>query len=70
MSDPGAHFSVGQSVTALVQSVDPERQRLGLSLKPSLTTQPDGAFAGSLFADLELAEQLRCRRLAGHALPL
>ena len=47
-------------MVALVQSVDAARQRLSLSLKPSLTMQPGGAFASSLFADLELAERLRC----------
>ena len=59
MSDPSAHYVVGQSVRALVQSVDKEKQRLGLSLKPSLTSLRDGAYLRSMFADLELAAQLR-----------
>lgn len=60
VSDPSAHFTLGQSVTALVQSVDAETQRLGLSLKPLATGRSDAAFLHSLFADLELDAQLRC----------
>ena len=59
VSSPGAHFTLGQSVTALVQSVDTEKQRLALSLKPSATSARDGAFLHSLFTDLELSEKLR-----------
>ena len=59
VSSPRAHYTVGQSVCAMVQGIDSERQRLALSLKPSLTSRRDGAYSISLFADLEAAERIR-----------
>ena len=43
--------------------VDRERKRFSVTLKPALTASPDAALLASLFADLELAAQLRwaCR---------
>ena len=50
VSDPGQHFKVGQSVKALVTSIDEASSRCTVSLKPSLCGSENGQAGLSYFS--------------------
>ena len=58
ISDARTAFSVGQSVRAVVVTVEPERRRLAVSLKPSATGNGEVEYLTCLLQDLELANKL------------
>jgi rRNA biogenesis protein RRP5 len=55
VSDPNSLFHIGMSVRAAISHVDLEKETVGISLKESLCSQPNGVFIQSLFTDLERA---------------
>jgi predicted RNA-binding protein with RPS1 domain len=58
VSDPHRIFRVGQSVRAQVVTLDLERSRFNLTLKPSLTASTDASYAAALFRYAWLEAQL------------
>ncbi|KAG1654779.1 hypothetical protein FOA52_007439 [Chlamydomonas sp. UWO 241] len=65
VSDPKRVYSEGQSVRAQVVTVDAEKSRFSLTLKPTLTNGSGGsagAYLSSLLADLETAAALKAEQ--------
>ncbi|KAL6748175.1 hypothetical protein V8C86DRAFT_1190558 [Haematococcus lacustris] len=58
-SDPRRLFSAGQSVRARVASVDTDKSRFSLTLRPSLLGQADASYLAALLQDMELASSLK-----------
>lgn len=66
VSDPRTLFSEGQSVRAQVVTVDTDKQRFSVTLRPSLTSSKgDASYLAALFRDLEAAEAMKGGEEAG-----
>ena len=57
VSDPNSLFRIGMSVRAAISHIDLEKQTVGISLKESLCSEPNGLYIQSLFTDLEYASR-------------
>jgi rRNA biogenesis protein RRP5 len=65
VSDPGAHFSAGQSVRGAVVQVDRAAGRFSVALKQSLCGAGDAAFVAGLLADLDAAAAMEAAEGGG-----
>lgn len=59
VTDPRALFAPGQSVRAQVVTLDADKQRFAVTLRPSLTASSDAAYVTGLYADLESAAAMK-----------